>query len=187
MKTLLCAAEDLAAEAGGAISPQDGGASDEHGKRPVGVSDSPSRAGHDQQGGTSHIGSIFSMADIIAVLYADVLRYDPQNPKMPERDRFVLARAHAGAVYAALAECGFFPVKELELHCQNGSPFSGHVSHKWHPRGGGLHGPFGPRHAHGHGHGHSRRLTARATGCTASSGTGVRRGGRGIRPHRPPV
>ncbi|MEA5016250.1 MAG: transketolase [Candidatus Limiplasma sp.] len=83
------------------------------------------------RGGTSHIGSIFSMADIIAVLYADVLRYDPQNPKMPGRDRFVLSKGHAGAgVYAALAECGFFPVKELEEHCQNGSRFSGHVSHK---------------------------------------------------------
>lgn len=83
------------------------------------------------RGGTAHIGSIFSMADIIAVLYADVLRYDPQNPKMPERDRFVLSKGHAGGgIYAALAECGFFPVSELETHCQNGSRLSGHVSHK---------------------------------------------------------
>ncbi len=83
------------------------------------------------RGGTAHIGSIFSMADIIAVLYADVLRYDPQIPKMAARDRFVLSKGHAGGgIYAALAECGFFPVSELETHCQNGSRLSGHVSHK---------------------------------------------------------
>ncbi len=83
------------------------------------------------RGGTSHIGSIFSMADLVAVLYADVLHHDPQNPTMPERDRMVLSKGHAGAgVYAALAECGYFSVAELEAHCQNGSRFSGHVSHK---------------------------------------------------------
>ena len=83
------------------------------------------------RGGTSHIGSIYSMADIVAVLYADVLHHNPQNPKMPERDRLILSKGHAGAgIYAALAECGYFPVKNLELHCQNGSIFSGHVSHK---------------------------------------------------------
>ena len=57
------------------------------------------------RGGTSHIASIFSMADLVAVLYADVLRYDPNNPRMPERDRLILSKGHAGAgIYAALAE-----------------------------------------------------------------------------------
>lgn len=83
------------------------------------------------RGGTAHIGSIFSMADLVAVLYADVLTYDPANPKMPERDRMLLSKGHAGAgIYAALAESGFFPVEELLNHCQNGSHLSGHVSHK---------------------------------------------------------
>ena len=83
------------------------------------------------RGGTSHIGSIFSMADIVAVLYADVMRHDPTQPKWPERDRLVLSKGHAGAgIYAALAECGYFPVSELDTHCQNGSRLSGHVSHK---------------------------------------------------------
>ena len=77
------------------------------------------------RGGTAHIGSIFSMADIVAVLYADIMRYDPTNPKWPERDRMVLSKGHAGAgIYAALAECGFFPLSELETHCQNGSHLS---------------------------------------------------------------
>ena len=46
------------------------------------------------RGGTSHIASIFSMADLVAVLYADVLRYDPNNPRMPERDRSGHAHGH---------------------------------------------------------------------------------------------
>lgn len=83
------------------------------------------------RGGTAHIGSIFSMADIIAVLYADVMHHDPKAPKMPERDRLVLSKGHAGAgIYAVLAECGYFPTEELLTHCQNGSRLSGHVSHK---------------------------------------------------------
>ena len=82
-------------------------------------------------GGTAHIGSIFSMTDIVSVLYADVMQHDPKNPKWPERDRMVLSKGHAGAaIYAVLAECGYFPVEELLTHCQNGSHLSGHVSHK---------------------------------------------------------
>ena len=79
---------------------------------------------------SSHIGSVMSVADIIAVLYADVLRFDPSNPKWEQRDRFILSKGHAGAaIYAALAESGFFPVDELKTHYANGSRLSGHVSH----------------------------------------------------------
>ena len=82
-------------------------------------------------GGSSHIAAVLSMADLVAVLYADVLRVDPERPKWPERDRFILSKGHAGAgVYAALAERGFFPVEKLDTHYQNGSDLSGHVSHK---------------------------------------------------------
>ncbi len=80
--------------------------------------------------GGSHIGAVLSMADIIAVLYADVLKYDPENPKWEERDRFILSKGHAGSgLYAALAESGFFSVEELKTHYANGSRLSGHVSH----------------------------------------------------------
>ena len=80
--------------------------------------------------GGSHIGSVLSVADILGVLYADVLKYDPKNPKWEERDRMILSKGHAGAaIYAALAECGFFPLEELKTHYQNGSRLSGHVSH----------------------------------------------------------
>ncbi|HEX5038148.1 MAG TPA: transketolase [bacterium] len=82
-------------------------------------------------GGSSHIASVLSMTDILAVLYGHVLRLDPKNPKWEDRDRFILSKGHSGAgVYAALAERGFFPVSQLDTHCQNGSRLSGHVSHK---------------------------------------------------------
>lgn len=80
--------------------------------------------------GGSHIGAIMSVADIVAVLYTDVMKYKSEEPKWHCRDRFVLSKGHAGAaIYAALAEEGFFPVEELKTHYQNGSRLSGHVSH----------------------------------------------------------
>lgn len=82
-------------------------------------------------GGSSHIGSILSSADILATLYGGILKFNPANPKMENRDRFILSKGHAGAgVYAALAETGFFSISRLTEHYQNGSIFSGHVSHK---------------------------------------------------------
>lgn len=80
--------------------------------------------------GGSHLGAILSVADIMGVLYAEVLKFDASNPSWNLRDRFILSKGHAGAsVYAALAESGFFPVEELKSHYQNGSRLSGHVSH----------------------------------------------------------
>ena len=80
--------------------------------------------------GGSHIGAIMSVADIIAVLYAEVMHYRTDDPKWDERDRFILSKGHAGAaIYAALAESGFFDVDELKTHYANGSRLSGHVSH----------------------------------------------------------
>ena len=80
--------------------------------------------------GGSHIGAILSVADIIAVLYADILKFDNKNPKWQGRDRVILSKGHAGAsIYAAIAENGFFDVEELKTHYANGSRLSGHVSH----------------------------------------------------------
>lgn len=82
-------------------------------------------------GGSSHIGSCLSIADILAVLYGRCLHVDPAQPKHPGRDRFILSKGHAGAaVYATLAECGFMPTAKLATHYQDGSDLSGHVSHK---------------------------------------------------------
>jgi len=82
-------------------------------------------------GKSSHIGSVLSMADIMAVLYGSVLNINPTDPDWEDRDRFILSKGHAGAgVYASLAEVGFFPKEKLLTHYQDGSDLSGHVSHK---------------------------------------------------------
>jgi len=80
--------------------------------------------------GTSHIGSCLSCADILAVLYGEVMHYRPSEPNWEDRDRFIMGKGHAGsALYATLAECRFFPVEDLDTHCQPGSLLLGHVSH----------------------------------------------------------
>lgn len=78
-------------------------------------------------GPTGHIGGSCSAADIVAVLYFHKMKYDPKNPKMPDRDRFILSKGHAALIqYAALAESGYFD-KELLATCkQLGSPLQGH-------------------------------------------------------------
>ena len=82
-------------------------------------------------GGSSHVGAALSIADILAVLYGKYLNIQAENPLWNERDRFILSKGHAGAaVYATLAECGFFEVEKLKTHYQDGSDLSGHVSHK---------------------------------------------------------
>lgn len=80
---------------------------------------------------TSHIGSCFSVADILAVLYNNVLNVKPRQPDWLQRDRFILSKGHAAAIlYAVLAEKGFFPIDWLDGYCLEGSPLIGHVSHK---------------------------------------------------------
>jgi transketolase len=80
---------------------------------------------------SSHIGGALSMADIIAVLYTDILKTDPSDPSLPTRDRLILSKGHAcTALYAALALKGFFPVEELATYGQNNSRLMAHISHK---------------------------------------------------------
>src|SRR3990172_11602624 len=78
----------------------------------------------------SHIGSVLSIADIVAVLYGGVLNKDPDNPRWEKRDRFILSKGHACCgVYAVLAETGFFPVDLLQTYCRSGGLFPPHISH----------------------------------------------------------
>ena len=78
--------------------------------------------------GIGHIGGSLSICDLLTVLYFDIMNIDPQNPKMPNRDRFVLSKGHGGpAVYATLAVKGYFdkalldtlnrPSTNLPSHC----------------------------------------------------------------------
>lgn len=77
---------------------------------------------------SGHPGGSLSAVDILATLYFQVLRYDPGDPKWPDRDRFVLSKGHAApALYATLAEAGFFPVPELMSLRRLGSRLQGHV------------------------------------------------------------
>lgn len=63
---------------------------------------------------SGHLGGSLSIADLMAVLYWDILRVDPENPNDPDRDRMILSKGHtAPALYAALAERGFFPREQL--------------------------------------------------------------------------
>ena len=83
------------------------------------------------QANSSHIGSCLSIVDILAVLYGSVLRFDCNRPDCPDRDRFVLSKGHAcAALYAVLAECGFFPESWLESFYKDGSLLAGHATHK---------------------------------------------------------
>lgn len=80
--------------------------------------------------GGSHIGTSFSIADLLAVLYGKTLCVDPSDPMWPARDRFVLSKGHGcAALYAALAERGFFAFERLDTFYQNGSSLPGHASH----------------------------------------------------------
>lgn len=79
---------------------------------------------------SSHLGSAYSMADLLAVLYGRILLIDPNHPEATERDRFVLSKGHAcAALYAVLAEQGFFPKEWLDDFYQNGARLAGHATH----------------------------------------------------------
>jgi transketolase len=74
-----------------------------------------------------HVGSAFSCIDILRVLYDDVLRFDTRNPKWPERDRCILSKGHGClALYAVLADKGFFPLRELDRFCAADGILGGH-------------------------------------------------------------
>lgn len=78
-------------------------------------------------GGRGHLGSSMSMIEILRVLYDSVLKFDPLIPEAPERDRFILSKGHGClALYAILADRGFFEVNELESFCRPTSRLGGH-------------------------------------------------------------
>jgi len=79
--------------------------------------------------GAGHVAPSFSCADILVSLYqGGILRVNPQNPKWPERDRFILSKGQAAvALYAVLADMGFFPTEELSTFTRQGSRLGGHT------------------------------------------------------------
>lgn len=78
-------------------------------------------------GGRGHIGSTLSLIEILRVLYDDVLRFDAKNPRWKERDRCVLSKGHGCiALFAILADKGFFPEDEMDKFCRTDGILGGH-------------------------------------------------------------
>ena len=81
--------------------------------------------------GSGHAGGSLSMCELLSVLYYAELNVDPENPRDPERDRFILSKGHgAPALYAILASKGFFPEEDLATLRQTGSKLQGHPDMK---------------------------------------------------------
>lgn len=78
-------------------------------------------------GRRGHVGAAFSAVDILRVLYDDILNFNPAQPKWPERDRCILSKGHGClALYALLADKGFFPESELWKFCSSEGILGGH-------------------------------------------------------------
>ena len=106
-----------------------------------------------------HPGGSLDIAEVLAYLYFVEMKVDPKDPKNPDRDRLVLSKGHAApALYAALAERGFFPVEELKTLRKIGSYLQGHPQHEQCAGRGYVHRQSGS--------GRERRLR-HGTGCQA--------------------
>ena len=78
-------------------------------------------------GGRGHVGPALSLVETIRVLYDDILNINPKDPKSPQRDRYLLSKGHGClALYAQLADLGFFSVSDLDQFCKFDSFLSGH-------------------------------------------------------------
>ena len=79
------------------------------------------------QAGQGHVGGDLSVTDILTTLFSAVLRIDPENPTLPERDRFILSKGHcSAALYSTLAHTGFFSPEELVTFMEPLSALNGH-------------------------------------------------------------
>ncbi len=77
--------------------------------------------------GSGHPGGSLSATDLVVALYSNILRFDPANPRWPDRDRFHMSKGHCCPLwYAVLAQSGFFPEEELMTLRTMGSILQGH-------------------------------------------------------------
>jgi transketolase len=96
------------------------------------------------EAGLGHIGGDLSATDIVATLYLSVLDIDPEQPNLPERDRFVMSKGHSsGVLYTSLASCGFFDPALLDDYMKPLSPLNGHPDRKKVPGVEANTGPLG--------------------------------------------
>ena len=97
-------------------------------------------------GERGHIGSSMSLIEIMRVLYDDILRHRPSEPRWPDRDRMILSKGHGClALYAILADRGYFGLEELDQFCRRDSILGGH------PEAGKVPGVEASTGALGHG------------------------------------
>jgi transketolase len=76
---------------------------------------------------SGHPGGSLSAIDVIAYLFLKVMKFDPKNPSMPDRDRFILSKGHAApALYVVLANVGYYSTRLLKTLRKLGSPLQGH-------------------------------------------------------------
>jgi len=84
--------------------------------------------------GFGHLGGSMDLADLMAVLYGEVMKFDPQNPRWEERDWLVMSKGHAGPVaYATLGLMGYYPVEDAYQLNQPGTRFPSHTDRKLTP------------------------------------------------------
>lgn len=84
--------------------------------------------------GFGHIGGSVDLAEVIAVLYGEVMKYDPKNPKWEDRDWFVLSKGHAGPVaYATFGILGYYPIEDAYTLNQPHTKFPSHTDRKLTP------------------------------------------------------
>ena len=84
--------------------------------------------------GIGHIGGSLSIVEVLTALYYECMNVDPENPRLADRDRLVLSKGHAGpALYAVLAERGFFPAEMLESLNQGGTKLPSHCDRRLTP------------------------------------------------------
>ena len=83
------------------------------------------------RGKSGHIGSMLSCAEILAVMYLRIMRnVSPEDTHNPDRDRLIFSKGHGGgALFATLAELGYFPKEWLDTYYQDAGKLSGHISH----------------------------------------------------------
>jgi transketolase len=83
------------------------------------------------ESGSGHVGGALSQVDILSILFTKFLRFDPERPDWPERDRFVLSKGHGGIGFVVLlAEFGFIRPEDLETFGQTGSALGMHLDHR---------------------------------------------------------
>lgn len=124
-------------------------------------------------GERGHIGSSMSLVEILRILYDDILRYRPDEPKWPERDRLILSKGHGClALYAMLADKGFIPVETLDTFCRRESILGGHPEADKVPGVEASTGSLGHGLSYGVGMALSARIKARDTRVIVVMGDG---------------